>query len=255
MKRLLFSVYGALFLALILVGVTTDTIRANGSSATITLTPSSGFATTTVYGSGFMFSDGYSVNITWDGTLIPTVPEEPTIGGAAYTFTAIISVPTQSSPGAHTVKAIAYMPGEPGSTENATAQFTVIDMTGPQGDIGPSGEGDQGPAGPAGPPGAEGPPGEGGSGGGIGPIPDSEWSETSLRFEDPNSPTGWGELVDLQGARGLPGEPGADGEAGSQGEKGKTGPAGGLSVAAIVMAVAVLVWMLIGLIRRVVLGR
>jgi len=91
---------------------------------TLTLTPSSGFAATTVVGSGF--SPNSTVSVTWDGTQIPTVPS-PLITDANGNFTAIISVPTQNATGAHTVKAIDVL----GIKANAT--FTVVDMTGPQG--------------------------------------------------------------------------------------------------------------------------
>jgi len=91
-------------------------------SASIDLTPSSGFAAATVVGSGF--STNSKVTITWDGTNIPTVPS-PLITDANGNFTALISVPTQNALGSHTVKAA----DEAGIEASAT--FTVIDITGP----------------------------------------------------------------------------------------------------------------------------
>jgi len=90
----------------------------------IGLTPNSGFSSTTVVGSGF--SPNSKITVTWDDTEIPTVPS-PLVTDSYGNFTAIISVPTQTDPGTHTVKAT----DESGNWANAT--FTVIDMTGPQG--------------------------------------------------------------------------------------------------------------------------
>jgi len=105
----------------------------------ITLFPTTGFASTTVVGSGF--SNNARVTITWDGTTIPTIPNTVTTDGTG-SFTALISVPTQTTPGLHPVKAT----DESGNWASAT--FTVINMTGPQG---PKGDkGDVGPAGSSG---------------------------------------------------------------------------------------------------------
>lgn len=254
MKSLLFLTYCALCFVLILSGATIEPVNAQGA-ASITLTPSSGFATTTVTGQDFPYPAS-SVNISWDGNRVPTYPEVVSVdvGGD---FTATITVPTQTSPGAHTVTAKVDS-GGPESIYSASATFTVIDMTGPTGPTGEPGGGSEGATGPAGPPGPEGPPGEGGPDGPDGPIPDHEWSGTSLRFEDPHSSTGWSEFVDLQGPQGpqgLPGEAGANGEPGPQGEQGEPGPTGGISVAAMVLAVVTFGWMLIGLLKRLVLGR
>jgi len=93
----------------------------------IGLTPNSGFASATVVGSGF--SPNSKITVAWDDTEIPTVPS-PLITDSYGNFTAIISVPTQTEPGTHTVKAT----DESGNWANAT--FTVIDMTVPRGQKG-----------------------------------------------------------------------------------------------------------------------
>jgi len=140
-----------------------------GEIAKIVLTPYTGFASTTVAGSGF--SDNSKITIKWDGTVIPTVPS-PLTTDANGNFTTIITILTQTSPGPHTVNAT----DESGNW--ATATFTVVDMTGPpgpkgdkgdkgdtgaqgpQGQIGPTGpQGPQGIQGPQGPQGEQGPPG------------------------------------------------------------------------------------------------
>jgi hypothetical protein len=130
----------------------------------ITLAPSTGFASTMIVGSGF--SNNSRVTITWDGTTIPSIPSSVTTDTAGN-FTALISVPTQTTPGAHTVSAT----DETGNSVAAT--FTVVDMTGPQGSAGLQGlqgpKGDKGdtglqgltgPQGPKGDTGSQGPPGE-----------------------------------------------------------------------------------------------
>jgi len=88
------------------------------------------------------------MTISWDGTTIPTVPNEVTTD-ANGSFTVLISVPTQTIPGAHTVNAT----DETGNWN--TAIFTVTDVTGPQGPKGETGQqGLQGPEGPQGPAGS-----------------------------------------------------------------------------------------------------
>jgi len=117
----------------------------------VVLMPSTGFASTTVTGSGF--SNNSKITIKWDGTSIPTVPS-PLITDANGNFTATINVLTQNSPGTHTVNAT----DESGNW--ATATFTVVDMTGPQGPKGDKGDkGDTGAEGPIGPQGPQGPQG------------------------------------------------------------------------------------------------
>jgi Collagen triple helix repeat (20 copies) len=130
-------------------------------AATLSLSPEIGFSAITIYGTGFYGT----VTIKWDGEEIPTVPA--VIYASQAPFTAIISVPTQTEPGIHTVTATSAgtpTAGAPG-TISASARFEVINMTGPQGTpgiqgpVGPagsSGEGSIGPQGPAGPPGPQG---------------------------------------------------------------------------------------------------
>jgi PKD repeat protein len=110
----------------------------------IALTPSTGLAATTVAGS--RFSNNSKMTICWDGTTIPTIPNAVTTD-ANGSFTVLISVPTQTVPGAHTVNAT----DDTGNWNTAT--FTVTDMSGPQGPKGETGQqGSQGPQGLQGPP-------------------------------------------------------------------------------------------------------
>jgi hypothetical protein len=117
-------------------------------SASIALSPYAGFASTTVVGSGF--SSNSRATIAWDGTTIPSIPN-PVTTDANGSFTAFISVPTQTTPGLHTVNAT----DEFGKW--ATATFTVVDMKGLQGLQGLTGA--QGPKGDKGDNGAQGPEG------------------------------------------------------------------------------------------------
>jgi hypothetical protein len=121
------------------------------------LTPSTGFASTTVVGSGG-FAANSKITITWDGTPLPTVPIEITTN-AYGNFTAIVSVLTPNVPGTHVVNATDE------SGRSGWATFTVVDMTGP---IGP--EGDEGPQGVPGPTGATGEQGLKGDKGDQGPA-------------------------------------------------------------------------------------
>lgn len=160
MKRLGILVVMVLFLTVVLVGVTAD--KAYSQAPRITLTPSSGFAATTVSGTGFLRGE---VFIYWAGTRLPTVPTSvvPT-DTKLGTFTAIITVPTQTKPGEYLVTA------QDQYGTNASATFKVIDMTGPQGPQGTAGSsGPQGPSGLQGPTGAPGPRGEPGPQGPQGP--------------------------------------------------------------------------------------
>jgi N-acetylneuraminic acid mutarotase len=91
----------------------------------VSLVPNTGFASATAIGSGF--SPNSKIIVTWDDTKMPTVPS-PLITDSNGNFTAIISVPTQTEPGTHTVKAT----DESGNWASAT--FTVINMTGPKGE-------------------------------------------------------------------------------------------------------------------------
>jgi len=143
----------------------------------IVLTPFTGFATTTVAGLGF--STNSKITIKWDGSVIPTVPS-PLTTDANGTFTAIISVLTQNSPGPHTVNAT----DESGNW--ATTTFTVVDMTGPQGLKGDKGDkgdtGAQGSQGQIGPPGPKGDKGDTGAQGPIGPQGPPGVTSAELQF-------------------------------------------------------------------------
>jgi hypothetical protein len=125
----------------------------------IQVSPSSGFASTTVFGSGF--ENNSIVTIAWDGTLIPSIPSS-VITDATGSFTALISVPTQTAPGIHTVNAT------DGAGNWATATFTVVNMTGPQGPAGLQGQ--EGPKGDTGSTGPQGPKGDTGDTGPQGPA-------------------------------------------------------------------------------------
>jgi Tol biopolymer transport system component len=121
----------------------------------VTLTPSAGFASTTIAGSGF--SNSSKITIAWDETIVPSIPS-PVTTDANGSFTALISVPTQISPGSHVINAS----DDSGNWETAT--FTVVDMTGPQGSAGL-----QGQQGPKGDTGLQGPTGLQGQKGDTGP--------------------------------------------------------------------------------------
>lgn len=121
-------------------------------TSNINLIPNTGFACVTVAGFGFLTNS--KITIRWDGAVVPTVPS-PLTTDTNGNFTAIISVPTQTSPGSHTVNAT------DASGNWATATFTVVDMTGPKGDKGD--KGDTGAQGPQGLQGLTGPQGEQGS--------------------------------------------------------------------------------------------
>jgi hypothetical protein len=131
------------------------------AGVTITLTPASGFAATTVSGNAFLGE----VSIYWAGVKVPTTPIHviPTsVGATAVTpgpFTAIVNVPAGTKPGQYVIRA-----EDPRGVE-AEATFTVVDLSGPPGIAGP--KGDTGPAGPAGSAGSIGPPGPAGP---VGPV-------------------------------------------------------------------------------------
>jgi hypothetical protein len=133
------------------------------------LTPDTGIAATTIVGSGG-FAANSIITITWDGTPIPTVPQQITTD-AYGNFTAIISVPTQTTPGPHVVNATDEF------GRSAVKTFTVVDMTGPKGDTGATGP--AGATGATGATGAAGPQGETGETGATGAAgPQGETGET-----------------------------------------------------------------------------
>jgi prenyltransferase beta subunit len=124
----------------------------------LSLTPNAGIAATTLVGSGF--ASNSAVTVTWDTTTIPTLPSR-VLTDQYGNFTAIVTVPTQNSPGFHTIEATDELGGR------ANGTFAVIDMRGPQG---PKGEtGDTGPQGPKGETGDTGPQGPKGETGDTGP--------------------------------------------------------------------------------------
>ena len=155
MKRLSFLVILTLLLTLILVGATADEAYSQ-AQASITLTPESGCCAIIISGEGFF---GGQIFIYWEDDEVPTVPSplytRDTQDGS---FTAIITVPTQTEPGEYVITAIDQ------EGFNADAIFTVVAATGP---AGPPGE--PGPAGPPGPRGPEGPTGDSGPAGTTGP--------------------------------------------------------------------------------------
>ena len=154
MKRVSLLVVMTLLLVLTVAGAMPGEVCAQ--EASITLTPNEGFSVITVSGQGL---EG-PVSISWEGKLIPTVPA-PLWGDNEGTFTAIITVPTQTKPGRYTVTAARIR-----GADAATAVFTVVDMTGAAGPAGPAGQaGQAGQAGPAGPEGPRGPAGETGPAG------------------------------------------------------------------------------------------
>ena len=134
------------------------------SSPTITLSPDSGFSTVSISGRGWLPST--TISIYWDNSVIPAVPS-PLVSDASGDFTAIISVPTQTDPGWHTVTARNQQ------GDWAEVNFQVIDMSGPQGPVGSTGpagaQGEQGIPGEPGSQGEQGTPGEPGSQGEQGP--------------------------------------------------------------------------------------
>jgi len=153
MRKLSFLVILTLLLTLVLVGATTDEAYSQ-ARASITLTPESGCCSIIISGEGFF---GGEISIYWEEDHIPTVPSPLYASDTKEgSFTAIISVPTQTEPGEYVITAL----DEEGFSASAT--FTVIDMTGPPG---PASE----VPGPPGPPGEEGPPGEPGPAGELGP--------------------------------------------------------------------------------------
>ena len=86
------------------------------------LVPQIGIAATTLVGSGFAPTS--EIFVTWDGTMIPTVPS-PLLTDNYGNFTGIISILNQTTPGIYTVKAVDEM----GIQANAT--FTVYSNTSP----------------------------------------------------------------------------------------------------------------------------
>lgn len=146
--RKVITIFVALVLSLATIAVAYACTTPAVSIPAITLSPNQGFATTTISGTGF--SADKTITITYDGVAQPTVPitVQTDCSGA---FTAIISIPNELAVGPHTIVA------SDSKGDAASATFTVVSMTGPQGEQGPQGvQGVQGPQGIQGPQGAAG---------------------------------------------------------------------------------------------------
>ena len=96
----------------------------------ITLSPDQGYSTIMISGSSFKAND--QIIILYDGIKQPTIPTTVKVIDNDYhpddqTFTALINVPNQLAVGAHNVTAVDTFGNK------ASAIFTVLNMTGPQG--------------------------------------------------------------------------------------------------------------------------
>jgi hypothetical protein len=101
------------------------------NSPLIALSPPQGFAMTMITGSGF---DEYkTVTIAYDGAVQSTIPAVVKTDNQGC-FTALISIPDELAVGGHTITATVR------HGDSASATFTVVDMTGPQGIQGVAGE-------------------------------------------------------------------------------------------------------------------
>jgi hypothetical protein len=216
MKRLGFRVIVTIFLSLVLMVATTNIAYSQLKSERITLSPSSGFSAIIVSGVGFY---GGQIIIYWEGEEVPTVPS-PLYGSDTQdgSFTAIITVPTQTGPGEYEVIA------KDQEGFNASAIFEVIDISGLEGT-----GGEPGPPGPAGDMGPPGPAGDTGPPGSAG---------------EPGSP----------GPPGEPGPPGPPGEPGATGPAGESGSGAGMSIVAIILALIALGFAVLGRIKKWVIG-
>ena len=211
-------------MVLLLIGIPGIPVNAQQEGPYITLTPNYLPAVTAeaavnimIHGSGFTIapSNIMGIAISWGGN--PIVPEQL---WWEYTYTedrilmAIISIPTPLAAGTYPVTVtITPRPYIPGSPVilPETADASFTVLD-MKGPAGP-----EGPAGPTGAIGATGPAGPRGPAGPTGPA----------------------------------GATGPTGPTGPAGPVGEPGPAGRLSVAAIILAVIALGWMIIGLLRRI----
>ncbi len=121
-------------------------------AASLTLSPNSGFSSIMVVGTDF--STITNITIFWNGSAIPTIPSQLIVESGG--FTALINVPSQIKPGSYNVTAKGFSGGE-----KASAFFTVVNMTGPEGPKGDTGP--QGSTGEKGDTGEQGLTGETGS--------------------------------------------------------------------------------------------
>jgi hypothetical protein len=122
MKKLSFLTGAVLVLAILLLFVPAETVRAQAES--ITLTPDSGPVSTTVTVNGTGFPTNEEVIIMWDGpdgTEMETDPSPLYSDGDGY-FEATVTVPSGASPGSHEVFARAV-------ESSASAYFWVLSLT------------------------------------------------------------------------------------------------------------------------------
>jgi hypothetical protein len=135
---------------------------AYAATPTITLSPSSGFSSIMVSGTGFSSVSNNNITIYWDGNPIPTFPSALVTDYGE--FTALINVPNQTNPGFYNITAIDSLGVQ------ASALFYVVNMTGPEGPKGDTGpQGPEGTSGIKGDTGEQGIPGEKGEKGDQGP--------------------------------------------------------------------------------------
>jgi hypothetical protein len=149
-----------LFVFLLMLGFFTQIAAA---APTISLSPTSGFSSIMVTGSGF--SPSSTITIYWDGVAMPNISiPSPLITNILGEFTAIVNVLNQTSPGFYNITARDSLSGQ------ASAQFYVVNMTGPEGPIGDTGpQGPEGATGEKGDTGLQGIQGEKGEIGDQGP--------------------------------------------------------------------------------------
>lgn len=165
MKRVGLLVILALLLPMVLVGGTPCELYAQRGPS-VSAFPISGGSAILVVGQGFWWGE---VSIYWADNLrnpvrtypSPVYPLFPFYEqGGGTTFMAVIEVPPDAVLGQTYAITAMDMEGA-----QATVEFTVVDMTGPQGEQGEPGE--PGPKGEKGDPGEQGPPGEPGPATGL----------------------------------------------------------------------------------------
>lgn len=224
---------------------------------TITLNPVSGNSTVLIAGDNF--NSGDLVSIFWDNIVMPTLPEPIYIAASDFptlnSFTAVIGIPSQAaSIGNHTILAVGYTYDSTTGLYDipdvsAQATFTIVSNIGPAGPQGPAGfsgaqgpkgdQGEPGPTGPQGPTGPAGPQGPAGPAGGVVQTP---------------GPTGPAGSPGPQGLAGPIGPQGPQGPTGPQGPAGTSGALTGISIAAIVISLSVLILMILSRLKKFVLG-
>jgi hypothetical protein len=203
------------------------------SSPSIVLSPTQGFATTTITGTGFAADK--TITITYDGAAQPTVPLTVETG-CSGSFSAIISVPNELAVGPHTIAAT------DSKGDSASAIYTVVDMQGAQGAQGPQGiQGAQGAQGVQGPQGTEGPQGAAGQNGadfnatgnvflyngtdGSNGLNGADFNATGniMVYNGTNGLNGQNGLNGINGTNGVNGKDGTDGKDGTNGTNGASG--------------------------------